>query len=640
MRSVAFFALGLLAVSAQASKSGEINKVDFKPGKESSTLVLHFEGKGKFRVLQSERQGSVVLEADNFALPARLTRAIDASATESQVLQVTPYSSGTDKQPRSKFVLQLKGRADVVTNELPGRFVMEIRRRPLVTEVPGRRPAAAPRRAAVRDELKLRDSAGEKSQEVAKQLVAVLNAPEDEKQYFGSRISFEGNQVEVHDIFRLVGEASGLNIITDEDVKYQSNYSLKDIPWDQLLDIVVQQAQLKAAVTGNVVRIVTLQKFNSEQEAKLREIDIADEMEPVVMAVIPLSFATAEEMKRMIETLLIKRDRPASARVAAAQAGPGPGGPPGAPDGQPGAGGAEGGGRFIQDFVRGEIQVDSRSNSLVVTNTKDTIERIRKLVQELDVPLPQVLIDAKIVIATEEFTRNLGMRWGGRATSSGSGRAGIAGGFGAGDLTLGDAATNAPAFSVSSPEGAGGIGFQVGAGRHGFLNTQLQLSEVNGTSRTVASPRVIVNNKKTAKVVDGQTLLIGTSGGVGTAGQVETIQAALDLTVTPQVTSVGSVLLDVSIKKDQPGSLVAGSATVENKQMETQVLVDSGSTLVLGGVYQFGQAWGEKGIPLLKDLPFIGQLFRENTETRSKGELMVFITPQIIEVSERGTSSF
>ena len=625
-----------LGIASAASFAGEVQKIDFETKKGKSLLVIHHDGSGKFRFFQSEKQKNVILEAENIALPARLTKIIDGSKSDGPVLQVTPYSSGSAGKSISKFVLQLRERADVTSSDLPGRFVLELGRMKLGSDKVGR----SSRQTWTEDSITNVNGAAEKGDDVAKKLVEVLNAVPEKKEYFGSKVSFEGTAVEVHDIFRLVGEASGLNIVTDSDVKYSSNYSLKDVPWDQLLDIVVQQAQLRAAVSGNVVRIISLDRYTKEQLAKVRETELTSDMEPVVMSVIPLSFATAEEMKKMIETLLVKRDKAADPAAAAPTPTPAPAASASAKDSASGAGAATGESdqkttkKVDQDFVRGQIQVDSRSNSLIVTNTKETIDRIRRLVKELDVPLPQVLIDSKIVIADENYAKKIGFGWGGRAASGGSGRAGLGGGFNTGQRILGDGAGSDSQFIVS-PGTAGAFGFRVGAGRHGNLDAQLSLSETNGLSKTVASPRVIVNNKKTATISDGSTLYFQSSAGANAAGNFEKVTADLRLTVTPQVTSDNSVLLNVDIEKGSALPAVPGSPPgVANKKISTEVLVDNSSTLVLGGVYQFGATKSVDGIPMLMDLPFIGQLFRNNIENKTKTELMVFITPQIIEPNQ------
>lgn len=623
-----FLALCLLPNDVFAA-AGQIKKVDFTAGKELSLLVISYTGEAAFRLFQSDQKGNVILEAENLTLPAALTRSIDASVKEGPVKQITPYNSGDGRKQISKFVLQLRQLADAKASETPGRFVLEIRRKSSL----GANGASVPER---RDELKLRASASEKSDEVAKKLVEVLNAPPAEKAYFGSRVTFEANNADVHDVFRLVGESSGLNIITDTGVNAKSNYSLKDIPWDQLLDIVIQQAALKAIISGNVIRIIPMEKYNKDQEDKLKQIAIGDELEPVIMAVIPLSFAKAEEMSKMIDSLLVKKDQnanntpeasaKAAAAVAASKAAANPGSTPGSETAGPMA-------KIVQDFVRGHIEVDTRSNSLIVTNTKDAIERIRRLVKELDVPLPQVLIDAKVVIAREDFNKQVGVNWSGKLTSQGSGRAGIGTGFNGASTQLGAAESSdgSPAYTISGPNSGIGIGFQLGAGKHGNLAAALLLAETNGVSKTVASPRIIVNNKVAAKISDGATAYVPTSAGANGSGTILPVTANLDMTVTPQVTSSGSILLTVDLKKDSITSN-AGAAGVntETKSINTEVLVENGATLVLGGVYQFAAGKTEGGIPLLKDLPFIGQIFRTNNENSNKTELMVFITPQII----------
>jgi type IV pilus assembly protein PilQ len=621
------------------ASGGEVRNLEFTPGRDKATFTIFFQGKSAFRVFQSEKQGSVVIEGDNLALPARLTKLIDSAGIDGPVVQITPYAAGDAKRPVSKFVMQLKQEVELTSNDVPGKYTIELKAKKAAKGNAGKGkiiPTLAKGGWSETDAIKNRKSAADKGEEVAKRLIEVLSAAPEDKVYFGSRVTFEGSQVDVHDIFRLIGDASELNIMTDTDVKYKADFSVSQIPWDQLLDIVLDQAQLKAKAVGNVIRIISADRYAKEQEAKLREIDIADENEPVVVAIVPLSFATAETVKTMLETLLVKRDVNYDSKQNDAKD------PAAYVLNNPSNGAAQSGQtittvagmakkiKLAQDFARGKIEVDSRSNSIVVTNTKQAIARIRKLVKELDVALPQILIDAKIIIASETFSRSLGVNWGGRATSGGTGRAGVGGSFNGQSVTLGDGA-NAAAYTVSSGDNAGTLGFQLGAGRHGNLNAQLNLAEVNGISKTVASPRVIVNNKTTATISDGQVLFISSSPGANATGTLEKVDATLSLSVTPQVTSVGSVLLGLTIKKDAP-TVVSGETAIQKKEITTQVMVDSGHTLVLGGVYQNDKSKNESGIPILMNLPFIGSLFRTQSESDARSELMVFITPEIMDV--------
>ncbi len=598
-----FGALVAWSPAAISASVAELNKLNFTPGARGASLVLDYRGQAKFRVYQNEAQKNIVLEADNLLLPARLTRKIDASKSTGPVMHLTPYNTGKGQSAKGRIVLQLRNNAQFITTETPGKFVLEILGQ-----------SVARNDSASRDEVKTTASAATaENVEVAAKLTQVLNAPPNEKVYFGKSVTFEGTDVDIHDTFRLVGEASGLNIITDSDARGRVTLSLKDVPWDQLLDIVVQQSQLKALVRGNVVRIVTVAKYNLEQQQTIETKVLEAELEPEVMSVIPLSFATVTEMQPLLNSLLGGGGTTTTA-IALNN-----------PAGGPSASG--------QNALGGSIMVDARTNSLIVKNTKEYIDRVRRLVQELDVPLPQVLIDAKIVIATENFSKSVGVSWGGAASSSGSGRAGGLAGFNQDSLTLG---AESSTFAISPGVNPVGFaaGFRVGAGQHGNLNASLSLAELNGASKTVASPRVIVNNKKSATITDGQTIQVSTPGGANVAGGLTSVTANMSLSVTPQVTSGGSVLMVVSLTKDVITSL--NPITTENKLLSTDVLVESGSTLVLGGVYQIQGSKNETGIPLLKDLPFLGQLFRTNTEANAKSELMVFITPQILDASPQG----
>jgi type IV pilus assembly protein PilQ len=608
-RMMGYASIGIgLALTAQAALAGEgkVLKLDFKPGKERTTLVISHSGEGKFRLFKSEKQGSVIIEAENLSLPPALTKMVDASAAAGPVLQMTPYNSQHSGHPMAKLVLQLRGQADVTGTDIPGKYLVEVVRKAALSG--GVRAGAAPAWAE-RDELKSRLSATQKAEEVARKLIEVLSAPPEDKHYFGSKVTFEAKDAEVPDIFRLVGESSELNIIWDPDVEGQkTSLAVKDLPWDQLLDIVIQQKGYKATVMGNVVRIMTVETFNKQAEAKKKELTISDELEPVIMSVIPLGFMQAEDMKKMIDDLLQEKT----------------------------AAGAGGGtGSLSQDFKRGKIEVDTRTNSLVITNTKDSIDRIRRLAKELDVPVPQVLIDSKIVIAQEQFAKSVGASWGGDVQNY-AGSAGGGGSFNGSNVSLASGATSnglGPFVISGATNTAGGaFGLQIGTTASAQLRAQLTLSELNGLTKTIASPRVIVNNNKQASIVDGQSLTLVVAGAAAGGGQVTTVNPKLQLQVTPQVTSAGSIQMkSLTISKDSLGPTSTTSVQTDQKQLQTDVLVDSGATLVLGGIYQMSAQNTQAGIPLLKDLPFIGQLFRTDSSLTSKSELMVFITPQIVD---------
>ena len=636
------FILVFLVSAAGAEEGGSIKKLDLVPVPNGSRFEMAYEGKGDFRVFHSEQNRSIIIEADNLRLPANLTRALDNSNKGGPVLSITPYNSSVDNKMISKIVIQLREPVEIATSDSKATFSLVMKPKSQSAQIsntntsksksPVKRTWLSNKDWVEGDEIKTRASANDKSEEIAKKLVAVLNAPTGEKKYFGEKINFESSNADVHELFMLVGDKSGLNILTDANVSGKASYALKDIPWDQLLDLVLEEFSLKALVIGNIVQITTMEKYNKAQKAKLEEALNNRSLEPTIMAIIPLSYAEATDMMTMIEELLVKD---ASANAGGAS---GPVMKLGAeiPKGiSPLAGTSSGGDETLaQAFVRGKIKIDKRSNSLIVTNTRDAIERIRRLIKELDVPLPQVLIDAKVVYAQESFSKALGISLGG-GFSGRSGRSG--GGFSYNGATVTLPNTNT-SFSPKSDKGSTGMTMSIGAGPLGVLTSALALSELNGTSKTIASPRVIVNNKSMASITDNQSVTVLTPGSNGGPATPTTISGGLSLNVTPQVTSSGSVMMKgLTLSK---GVLTPGAqVSVDTKSITTDVLVENGTTLVLGGVYQFATANQDDGIPYLKDLPFLGPLFKSATKSDSKQELMLFITPQVIDVFAKEMSN-
>lgn len=668
-----------VAFAYEQAEASLIRMLDFKStSKKSSALLLSYDGDPKLSVEEDKKSKQIIISIHGANLPASLARVQDYSSRPGAVVQITPYNTGVTGAD-SKIVLQLRTSVGYSSKQANGHFELEIFENinpdnvanfstPAVHLPPLEKrlsKGAVGREVKAigweeNDSIRLHQSAStkiDKGVDIAKQLIETLNSDEATKVYHGAKITFEANDTDVHDIFRLVGEASGLNIITTGDVKVKLSLSLKDLPWDQMLDIVLSQNQLKASVMGNVVRITTLAAYNKEQTEKKKSIVLEQQLEPIVMAIVPLSFAKAEDMKKMIDALVAKagdgggqqaQGAAQQAQVAAQQA---QAAAQRAQGNQTGAGAADnsidGVKELAQDFLKGKIEVDQRSNSLVITNTAAVIKRIKRLIAELDISLPQVLIDAKIVIASEDFNKTLGISWGGRISPDALHRTGIGIGFNGTAVNANNPSlSEVPAFSVSGALGdlakgntaTAGLGFALGAGKSANLTTALTIGELEGTSKTIASPRVIVNNKQMATVVDGTKIGSTSVTQTGSISQSSTTftDAALNLTVTPQITSVGSILLDLDIKKDAPSSIVGN---IDTKSIKTQVLVDSGATLVLGGVYQYTASKGNSGIPVLKDLPFIGKFFGVESELLHKQELMVFVTPKILDPTPQSFES-
>ena len=627
---------------------GIVNDIRYSPGATTNSVVIDYSGPAVVNLIRRPDLKQVILEITGINFPGNLARKIDTSAVPGPVSEITPYNTG-GQIIGSKVVIQLRGNVDVAEEKGPGEYRLVFTgstssKTPVNTAVSPwwRRPGLR----AKTDSLKIRSAAADKSLEAAEELIKTLETPAEAKVYKGTKVSIESDTVDVHDVFRLVGSASGLNIISTSDVVGTVSLSLTDVPWDQLLDLVLQERQLKAVNNGNIIRITTIANYNREQEAKLALQVVEQKIEPVLMAIIPINYAKADEIRTSISSLLVGAiDDAAGLSASAAVSAPTASVAGGATAGTAAAAAPAAAGQnaqtatartieeAVQAFVRGKIEIDTRTNSLLVTHTADQIKRIRALVKELDVPTPQVLIESKIVQASDNFSRTLGVDWGGFFQNGPPGGTNTNAG-GAGFAINGFDSTGA--FSVINSgqgPGSGLFKMRLGAGTASKLDLSLNLAEANTQAKIMASPRIIVNNNKAANISDGISIAYPLPGNANTAPSVGYIPANLTLTVTPQVTSAGQVLMDLNVSEGVPNTKADGTVDVANKTITTNVLVDSGSTLVLGGVYTYTQTKGNSGIPWLKDLPILGQLFRKDNVGLNRSELLVFVTPRVIEAS-------
>lgn len=655
------------------AKPGEIIDIRYEPSAAEARFVVEYSGKLEFRTKSLEENSQVIIEITGAQLPSALTRRISAGSVPGPVSEITPYNVANGKSEGVRIVAQLRRLARPVESHSHGQYTVAF---PLVLSDSGesnppedkskRRKVARKRDTSpnaivqklsslgtTRDRVTIKSSAEDRSLEVAQELVRTLETPIESRVYKGSKVTIESQNISVLDVFRLVGAASGLNIITTAGVTGDISLSLKDVPWDQLLDVVLQERQLKATNNGNVVRITTMENYQQELESQLRSKVVAERVEPVYMAIIPVNYAKADDIRSSISNLLvgaiaedttapaspglsststpstsgnlqirnsnqqadIRAQQSATAAAEAAAAASGGQIAPAANEDE-----------AVQAFARGRIQVDTRTNSLLVTHTADQIKRIRALVRELDVPTPQVLIEAKIVQASETFSRSLGVEWGAFTSKvSPDGEVLSGGGLGINNFN------STSQFSIQNETG-GLFGLRLGQGTNSKFDIRVAMSEVNSESKVMASPRVIVDNNQSASITDGQSIAFA-SASPNTGTTTTFVDANLGLTVTPQVTNSGQLVLLLDVNQSAPGAIINGQPSITSKNVNTRVLVESGSTLVLGGVYQYTLTKGSNGIPLLMDLPILGQLFRRDSSQQSRAELLIFVTPRILDTA-------
>ncbi len=424
--------------------------------------------------------------------------------------------------------------------------------------------------------------------------------------YSGQRINMDLVNADIHSVFRLVSHVSKLNLVAGDDVKGRITVRLENVPWDQALAAILQAKGLGSQRFGNIVRIAPIETIKSEQQAALEAQRAARELEPLQVYVVPLNYAQADHLTDQIKSVLSDR---------------------------------------------GSVQVDSRSNQLIVQDTESTLAQVRELVRQLDRRNPAVVIEARIVEANSSYSRGLGIQWGGEFDASAStgyatgaffpSSVGVSGGLTTnGAETFYNAGQSTLVADLSSPQGDfAALAMSLGS-IPGLIDLDVRLSamESEGWGKIVSSPHVSTMDNKTARIRQGSRIpYLSTSAG-GT--QVKFIDAALELTVTPHITSDGQVHLEVVVTNNRAdfSVTVQGQPALQIKEAETTLIVADGDTTVIGGVFATEDTRSRGSVPFLGRIPILGLLFRNSGQVVSRNELLVFLTPRIVEVASGGAT--
>ena len=439
----------------------------------------------------------------------------------------------------------------------------------------------------------------------------------ESKKFTGKSITVQVKEAELGDVFRLVAEASGFNIIVGEDVKGKITLSLIDVPWDQALDVILHTKQLGAERNNNILRIVTLANLTQEKQAEISAKKASEATAPRITQIFPISYADIKELSKTLQQLGSSSSEPDFA-----------------------GGGSSGGGSRAQSAAASQIiQVDERTNSIIVRDLPENIERMKKIVEMLDTQTPQVMIEAKIIEATEDFAKHINGSVGFAGVNFGSSVAGNT----AGSTLFGDTGV----FKDGKEMGAGSNSKGITSGIMAMgktvnfipgvqsLSALLNLGESESQLRILTSPKIVVQNKVAASVESSEPVLIekaSVSNGITTQTK-EVVSAKIGMQVTPTVTNNNNVILDLNIQRGYPSS---DSQGVSDRTMKTKVVVESGVTLVLGGIYTVANAKQSSGFPFLRKIPIIGALFGSEQETNTRKEIFIFITPRILNEVESG----
>lgn len=464
----------------------------------------------------------------------------------------------------------------------------------------------------------------------------------------GEKLSLNFQNIDIRSVLQVIADFTNFNIITSDSVAGNVTLRLKDVPWDQALDIILQSKGLGMRKNGNVIWIAPDKEILERDEYQSKARLSSSQSEPMQTETFRLSFAKAEEVGKLVTGQLMTT-RAASAVQAAAAGQPTP---TPAPDSR------EKGSYISQS---GSVTVDVRTNQMFVTDYPAYLERVRKLIAQVDQPVKQVLIEARVVSAEDSFGRSLGARLGyndlsstvpglgvgtrvfgsngtyGSVSGTYSGLFSQTGQYTGGAKGSGSAQSSVDATMVNLPAatlgGAAPSSIALSlfkSGLSSFINLELSAAETDGRVKAIASPRVITADGKQALISQGVDIPYTTFDDKGrsiTAFRT----AVLKLTVTPQITSDGTVILDLEVAQDTVGDIFRDGVSINTKNIKTRASVENGGTVVLGGIYEQIENDSTNQVPFLGDIPLVGNLFKRNTRTKFKKELLVFITPRIVD---------
>lgn len=552
------------ATQQTAAVQAKQTNIDFrKDGKNAGIIelaALGFAGQPDI----SQQRDHIIVTLKNHTLPTALQRSLDVADFKTPVQKVTLKRLNNDTQ----LIITTTGNWELINKSAaPGYFTFQV----------------LPKKQNL-------ESGG------------VNNAP---KTFKGRKISLDFQDVEVRTILQILAKESGMNIVASDSVNGKMTLSLKDVPWDQALDLVMQARNLDMRQQGNIVNIAPRDELLAKDKAFLQaEKDIAD-LGALYSQNFQLKYKNVEEFRSILR--LDNADTT--------------------------------GNRNTLISGRGSVLIDPATNTLIVTDTRSVIEKFRKLIDELDVPAQQVMIEARIVEAADGFSRDLGVKFGatGKKKLKDADRAfgwGVNSGFEGGDGGKWSAQT-----SINLPVAAAANSISlVRAISSGALNLELSASESLSKTKTLANPRVLTQNRKEAKIESGTEIPFqDTSSSGGSSGTTTTFKkAVLGLTVTPNITPDGQIIMTVKINKDTPVDCTVKDETtkcIQTKNLNTQAMVENGGTLIVGGIYEEENGNTLTKVPLLGDIPVIGNLFKTRGKSTNRRELLIFITPRIMDTA-------
>ena len=564
--------------AAQNTGVQQLREIDFRRGQDGAGRVIVSLPSTQVGVDIRQQGQTLVVEFLRSTLPETLRRRLDVADFGTPVKTVSTFQNGD----RVRMVVEPTGAWEHSAYQTDNQFVLEVR------------PVKI-------DPNKLTQGPG----------------------FQGDKLSLNFQNIEVRALLQVIADFTNFNVVTSDTVTGTVTLRLKDVPWDQALDIILQSKGLGVRKNGNVLWIAPKDELAAKEQVDLESKKKIADLEPTRTQSFQLNYTKAEEV----------------AKGLTGQALPNTGG-----------GGSGQVSRILSP--RGSVIFETRTNQLFVTDVPSKLEEIQSLISKIDIPVRQVLIEARIVEADDSFGRSLGVKLGGvdarglrggvPGYSLGGGNyAAWGGNYSAVNTTVGlqpppipineTQFVNLPA-NTSSFGGVSAATFALslfGATANRFLNLEISALEAEGKGNVVSSPRVITADQTKARIEQGEEIPYQQATSSG-ATSVAFKKASLRLEVTPQITPEGNVILDLEINKDSRGALTFAGPAINTKQVKTQVLVENGGTVVIGGIFTQDERNEINKVPLLGDIPFIGYLFQNRVKSTTKTEMLVFITPKIV----------
>lgn len=557
------------ARTAQTYQAVSAANIDFRKGARNSGIIElsapGFSGQPDIK----QQRDRVVVTLKNHTLPTQAQRSLDVADFNTPVQNVTLKRIGNSTQ---LIIRNNNANWDINTKASSGRFVFEVSPKAANTESSG------------------------------------LNHNEN-KSFKGRKISLDFQDVEVRTILQILAKESGVNIVASDTVKGTMTLSLKDVPWDQALDLVMQARNLDMRRQGNIINIAPRDELLAKDKAFLQAEKEIAELGPLYSQTFQLKYKNVEEFRKILRLEEYDSNNSNTRNTLLSN--------------------------------RGSALIDPATNTLIVTDNRGVIEKFRKLIDELDVPTRQVMVEARIVEAEDTFFRNLGVKFG----------SGGASGRNAWGSNWSNAQTN---YNTNASFNRGDVGYRtwtldpnvslptaaavnsialVRAFSSGALGLEISASEEQGKSKTISNPRVLTQDRKEAKIESGTEIPYQEASSSG-ATSITFKKAVLGLTVTPNITPDGQIIMTVKINRDTPIDCTVDSLTtkcINTKHLNTQAMVEDGGTLIVGGIYEEESTNAVNKVPVLGDIPVVGNLFKSRGKRENRRELLIFITPRIMD---------